>query len=733
MIILKPKTRFLLCSSLLLLLMLFPVNLSAQNFDDTDSILRLRSSSLWRGVNNLVVEDNLIYAVHKSGFAVYDPQQGFLGVDTLSMVSLEHAYENSFRLFNEYLLYNRSGRVGFVFVKDPSRPFVTAESDLQTSFLEADYRSLYLYLACGFEGVKVLYLGRRDNPVLETRLREPAHTVAVWLHGEYLYAIDDYNGLFFYDISESPEEPRFIGKRLFVDQLKDMVTVGDIAYCANTDGGLVLLDLSDPVDPQFIGRYETETVINTVEESGGYIFASDVYGNYEIYHPDSMEIVTYLDRLTMRTAPTILEDFSGKYLAAVDTGSVARVFSLGADWERRELMGIGGGDRLRDFALNDNRAYIAAGADPLIQMDTRTYGYRPAITFYPARSEHLVRHDSLLFLADNNNYQLWVSEINLSSWLSTHNLIQYDGKAVALSSDRGADGSINLALFTRDKIILHNLNQDNMQINSTAEISGLEDITTGLIQGEYLYAADGDLLTIYIIADPARPVFRGEYEWPGEIRAVQIIGDRIYTSGDFGLQINQLQGPEPWILEGSFEFDGRIEDFVLDNNHALCAAGDDGLLILDTDSGNGIELAESYESPGYARAIDISDSSLFICDGYGFLIYDISYSGEFPSPDPDPVPRRFELSHNYPNPFNQSTLIAVDIPSAADQTRIEIDIFNILGQRVRRLVDEVAIPGRKIYRWNGRDDEGLEISSGIYFYRCRLGGIEESRKMLLLK
>jgi hypothetical protein len=470
-----------------------------------------------------------------------------------------------------------------------------------------------------------------------------------------------------------------------------------------------------------------------VEKSGGYVFASDVFGNYELYHPDSMDLVTYLDRLTMRTAPEIIEDISGKYLAAVDTGGVARVFRLKNDWERLEIMGIGGGDQLRDFALKDNAIFIAAGADPLIMLDTGTHGYLPESRFYPARTHHLQKNDSLLFMADNNNYQLWISQINSSSSLSTLNLIAYDQEAVSISSAEAADGSINLALFFENKINLHNLNRDNMQINSTAAISGLDNITTGLISGEYLYAANGDLLTIYIISDPALPIFRGEYEWPGEIRSIQIIGDRIYTSGDFGLRINELQGPEPWILEDSFQFEGTIEDFVIDDNHIFCAAGEDGFLVLDLDSENGIELAESYHTPGYARIIDISDSSLFVLDSFGFLIYDLSYTGEFPQTESGPVPRRFELSQNYPNPFNQSTLIAVDIPSSADQMRIEIDIFNILGQKVKNLADETATPGRRLYRWNGRNDDGDDLPSGMYLYRCRLGGIEESRKMLLLK
>ncbi|NIP41424.1 MAG: hypothetical protein GWN61_02095, partial [candidate division Zixibacteria bacterium] len=88
MSILKSKLLLLVAVLPLLFLISSPYDTHAQDFNDTDSILRLRSSSLWRGVNNLVVENGLIYALHESGFAVYDPQQGFMGVDTLAMIPL---------------------------------------------------------------------------------------------------------------------------------------------------------------------------------------------------------------------------------------------------------------------------------------------------------------------------------------------------------------------------------------------------------------------------------------------------------------------------------------------------------------------------------------------------------------------------------------------------------------------------------------------------------------------
>ena len=82
------------------------------------------------------------------------------------------------------------------------------------------------------------------------------------------------------------------------------------------------------------------------------------------------------------------------------------------------------------------------------------------------------------------------------------------------------------------------------------------------------------------------------------------------------------------------------------------------------------------------------------------------------------LPKEFALSQNYPNPFNPTTVIEYALPKAS---QVRIQIYNILGQKVRELVDEHQEPGYKIIRWDGKDDSGVEVSSGVYFYRIAAG------------
>ncbi|MEW5796581.1 MAG: T9SS type A sorting domain-containing protein [Candidatus Zixiibacteriota bacterium] len=103
------------------------------------------------------------------------------------------------------------------------------------------------------------------------------------------------------------------------------------------------------------------------------------------------------------------------------------------------------------------------------------------------------------------------------------------------------------------------------------------------------------------------------------------------------------------------------------------------------------------------------------------------------SVDADPVaelPQAFTLEQNYPNPFNPSTTIVVQMPR---QAVIELEVFNILGQRVSLLAGEVLPAGVHKLLWDGRFDDGREAPSGIYFYRIRAFGISLVRKMVLIK
>ncbi len=121
--------------------------------------------------------------------------------------------------------------------------------------------------------------------------------------------------------------------------------------------------------------------------------------------------------------------------------------------------------------------------------------------------------------------------------------------------------------------------------------------------------------------------------------------------------------------------------------------------------------------------IDIeSDDNLFDQD---FLLTSLTGANE------DDVTQAFWLGNNYPNPFNPVTTI--DYSVAENNTRVKISVYNLKGQKVKTLVDSYLNKGIHSVTWNGEDDKGRSMPSGVYLYKIDARDYQSARKMILLK
>ncbi len=95
-----------------------------------------------------------------------------------------------------------------------------------------------------------------------------------------------------------------------------------------------------------------------------------------------------------------------------------------------------------------------------------------------------------------------------------------------------------------------------------------------------------------------------------------------------------------------------------------------------------------------------------------------------------PLPDRFGLDQNAPNPFNPATVIGYQLAEAGS---VRLAVYNLLGQEVRVLVNETMAAGSFTAAWDGTDALGRDVASGVYLYRIQAGDFSASRRMLLLK
>ena len=156
-------------------------------------------------------------------------------------------------------------------------------------------------------------------------------------------------------------------------------------------------------------------------------------------------------------------------------------------------------------------------------------------------------------------------------------------------------------------------------------------------------------------------------------------------------------------------------------------------------------ILEESNTVGAGIVEEIVDSDLPVGTYFiGVTIYDLdpggadstSYRLTISNPtataiDDEPgVPAIFALAQNYPNPFNPETRIAYDLPTPAT---VQLDVFNMLGQKIRTLVAAEQPPGRHTVVWDGRDESGLSVATGVYVYRLATSSFETSRVMVLLR
>jgi uncharacterized delta-60 repeat protein len=142
----------------------------------------------------------------------------------------------------------------------------------------------------------------------------------------------------------------------------------------------------------------------------------------------------------------------------------------------------------------------------------------------------------------------------------------------------------------------------------------------------------------------------------------------------------------------------------------------------------------------YGQAIAVDDSGNVYVAGYTHgsttkedyctIKYVKAPSGIVDEAGSQQKPAEFTLSQNFPNPFNPSTKIEFTLAKSGFVT---LQIYDVLGRKVKTLLSENLPSGYKSVIWDGKNDDGKEVASGVYFYQLRAGDYSEPRKMLLLK
>jgi ligand-binding sensor domain-containing protein len=202
----------------------------------------------------------------------------------------------------------------------------------------------------------------------------------------------------------------------------------------------------------------------------------------------------------------------------------------------------------------------------------------------------------------------------------------------------------------------------------------------------------------------------------------------IWCAADSGLI--RCSGPE-WteITEIAGMSNPRFLSLAVDENHILWACSpDEGVVRFDGREWKWLTTADGLLSnSAYAVMVDHRNRKWFSTSG-GYCVLDDSGL----SATSTRFPGHFALYQNSPNPFNPNTTISFSLPAPG---RVNLSVYSITGQKVRELLSDRTYRSYGTYRvvWDGKNDDGKAVSSGIYIARLESGGRVHSRKMLLMK
>jgi len=212
--------------------------------------------------------------------------------------------------------------------------------------------------------------------------------------------------------------------------------------------------------------------------------------------------------------------------------------------------------------------------------------------------------------------------------------------------------------------------------------------------------------------------------------------NRIYVHSEelvpvAGVQLKLRYDPDEITFSSPLATD-RSDDFIIqykDNGKG------DLVLVMYNLSGKSIEPGEGnilslpvHVAPGLKGEPQVEINEAVMADP-GAVVIPVGRKGTR-------LPVDFRLAQNYPNPFNPSTTIEFEITADHEcelMVKTNLRIYNVLGQWIKTLVNETKTPGIYQVIWDGTDENGDRVSSGVYLYQLKAGDYKKTKKMVLMK
>jgi len=680
------------------------------------------------GTVSIVSDGSMAYLLDQAGFSLVDATTAQV-VDTRAVVvgddgDIDVAGPNAFVVTGDSTL--------LVFdVSDQTNPAPPASFRTGGEAIGVAVRGDHAFVAEGATGLEVVDISNPSNMSRAALLALPGLPRRVVLHGPHALVASEGYGLVVVDVSD-PSMPAQVGEHADGIDANDIAIDGNHAF-VSTGNGLRVFDITDPVKPTPITNIATPGDATSVAVSG--------------------DIAVVGDRLI---APP----------AAIHAFDIA-------DPSAPVLIGTIGASNVRDVCILGNYACVADDdlgmrlVEIFHDIFDRSRNVAQSLDVHGATSE-ILRARLTTQQVDSINWQLtsnatpWQDVVHDGSWQH----LESPGNELRWRSTHHYVGqSEPLVLGLELEWLYH-----HPSIDSIVDVPGDEGgwVNLHFARSGHDFIDDSTPITQYVVyrrsndpppaqaAQAAGPL--GSALPPGSwdvvaqfaagaedqyIATVETHGDSADGTAPSVYAVAAETPAAPVFCsppDSGYSVDNRIVIAVFD------AARESSAIKLTWSVGGSISGFNIYRSLEQSTGFEKINSALLSAAENTFVDETVdrgkTYWYQLGVIDPDgnetlsglvseKVPiASFALYQNHPNPFNPTTTITYEIPASG---HVSLQIFDVGGRLVRSLINQSQIAGRQAIDWDGTDSQNRSVASGIYFYRLRAVGLEQTRKMTLLE
>jgi hypothetical protein len=648
------------------------------SFVNPDSLVLIGGYPFLRA-NGLRVSGSYVYATDGPPF-----MPGYFKVLDISdpwrpslVSSIDFPWSGDVAVSGDYAYIEEAGGTVIMDVADPAAPYRVGFMDTISGHMLISGSYLFIHSR---PGICIFDISDPGSPALLS-VYDTNEGHELFVQGSYLYCAS--SSLEIVDITD-PSSPSFLGRTMALGDIYGLQVAGAYAYVIiepwDDPSRFVAIDVSDPTAPIQVGEYSEWGNYEALNIVGQRAYVCGSYAAIKIFDiQDPANPTPTWDYYEPHYIARVYRYDNLVFVPAREDG--LWIFDVSDDNHPEMLCRFatpGGGPM--SVATHDQYALVGDAFNGLLILDITNPQSPDSVGFYP------VQRPWSIYVQGNYAYvaEIWeglfiidISNPSAPSLVGTYNAAGYDTDVYV----RGGHAYV-----------------------STLSPGGL---------------------CVIDVSDPSHPTPVGNCPLPGETENLFIQGAYAFLAdGRSGLEIVNIENPSSPTLAGNLDTENYAFDVAVLGNTAFVIDDSSGVLAVNVTDPTQPRLLTTFDTPGISRAVALDSNYLFVADERSLLI--LRYDQADAIEEEDDLPDRPAFLSNYPNPFNSSTLI-----SYSDDISGEIRMYDISGQLARVLRIESGSGGQ--VTWDGTNQRGKRLSSGVYFARAKSRSGFETIKMVLLK